>query len=312
MPKRAYTLVFAHDAHGRVRKLGIPGYVVHVILFAALIGAGTALAGVASYAHMLWKVTDYRQVRDEREQLRAQNRALRSSHAATSERLTSLESLANEVAASYGLLRLRQTPFGTLESESGTDDSGDDFHLTLARYRFLQHHATAVTLYASGVRPVAGQDLAQLNYTPSLWPVQGRLSGGFGNRLDPFNGEGAFHAGVDISANYGDPVRAAADGFIVFVGRRAGSGRLVVVDHGGGLTTWYAHLSRFRAYRGQALQRGDVIGYVGSTGRSTGPHLHYEVRLWDAPLNPWRFLRNSSVYTTAHAQPLGFRGGGDD
>jgi murein DD-endopeptidase MepM/ murein hydrolase activator NlpD len=85
---------------------------------------------------------------------------------------------------------------------------------------------------------------------------------------------------------------------------------LVVIDHGGGLTTWYAHLSNFRAYRGQAVQRGDIIGYVGSSGRSTGPHLHYEVRLWEAPVNPWRFLRTGSVYT-AQARPLPTRGGDD-
>lgn len=311
MQKRAYTLVFAHDAHGRVRKLRIPGYLVHLILLAALIGAGTLLAGVASYAHLLFTVTDYREVRAEGERLREQNRALRTTYAATHERLTSLESLANEVAASYGLLRLRQGPFGSLESDTVPEAGTEDFRDTVARFRFLQHHATAVTLYASGVRPLPGQDLAQLNYTPSLWPVQGRLSGGFGNRLDPFDGEGSFHSGVDISTDFGKAVRAAADGFVVALGRKAGYGRVVVVDHGGGVTTWYAHLSGFRAYRGQAIQRGDIIGYVGSSGRSTGPHLHYEVRLWDAPLNPWRFLRAGSLYATAHLQPLRLRGGGD-
>lgn len=311
MQKRAYTLIFAHDAYGRVRKLRLPGYLIHLILLAALFGAGTLLAGVASYAHLLLTVTDYHQVRAERERLREQNRTLQNTYVATQERLTSLESLANEVAASYGLLRLRQTPFGNLEGDTGPAIDPEDFRDTLARYRFLQHHATAVTLYASGVRPLPGQDLAQLNYTPSLWPVLGRLSGGFGNRLDPFDGEGSFHSGVDISTDYGKAVRAAADGFVVAVGRKAGYGRVVVVDHGGGVTTWYAHLSAFRAYRGQAVQRGDIIGYVGSSGRSTGPHLHYEVRLWDAPLNPWRFLRSGSLYTTAHAQPLLLRSGGD-
>jgi murein DD-endopeptidase MepM/ murein hydrolase activator NlpD len=310
MQKRTYTVILAHDPRGRIRKLKIPGYLVHLVLLAALLGLGSLLAGVASYGHLLLTLNDYQQLRAERAQLRAQNRALQSSHSHTRQRLLSLEALANEVAASYGLMRLRQSPFGSLDSQTPPPAPAEDFRHTLARYRFLQHHAAAVTLYASGVRPLPGRDFSQLNYTPSLWPVRGRLTGGFGNRLDPFNGEGSFHAGVDISAPFGNPVRAAATGFVVWANRRSGSGRLVVVDHGAGLTTWYAHLSQLQAYRGQAVERGDVIGYVGSSGRSTGPHLHYEVRLWEAPVNPRRFLSGTRIYT-ARAQPLTL-GGGDD
>lgn len=311
MRKHYYTVILAHDPRGRIRKLKLPGYVVHLILLAALVGAGTIAAGVASYTHLLLTVADYRNLRGEQEQLRAQNRSLHATYTQTQERLASLESLANEIAASFGLARLRQTPFGSIESEATQASPADNFRDALARYRFLQHHATAVALYASGVRPLPGQDVTQLSYTPSLWPVRGRLISSFGTRLDPFHGEGAFHAGVDISADYGQAVRAAADGIVVWAGRRAGSGRLVVIDHGGGVTTWYAHLSRFRTFKGALVQRGDIMGYVGSTGRSTGPHLHYEVRLWDAPINPWRFLRAGHTYTTAQARPLTLRGGDD-
>ena len=136
-----------------------------------------------------------------------------------------------------------------------------------------------------------------MRYLPSLWPVRGRLTAGFGDRMDPFNGEGTFHSGVDISTGFGEEVRAAADGIVVAADRNAGYGRVVVVDHGAGITTWYAHLSAYRVAAGQAVQRGDIIGYVGSSGRSTGPHLHYEVRLYDAPVNPWRFLRHDRFYT---------------
>ncbi|MFQ5695391.1 MAG: M23 family metallopeptidase, partial [Terriglobia bacterium] len=96
-------------------------------------------------------------------------------------------------------------------------------------------------------------------------------------------------------AQYGAPVRSAADGFVVWAGRRSGFGRLVVVDHGGGVTTWYAHMSSVRGYAGQSVKRGDVVGYVGSSGRAKGNHLHYEVRLNNAPLNPWNFLRTDSL-----------------
>jgi murein DD-endopeptidase MepM/ murein hydrolase activator NlpD len=310
MQKRFYAVILAHDARGRVRKLRLPGYALPLLLLTALLGAATLLAGLASYAHLLVTVTDYHKLRSERAQLQERNRLLQVTNSHARQQLTSLESLANEVAASFGLMRLRRTPFGSIENQPAPLARSDSFHDTLARYHFLRHHVAAVTLYASGFRPLPGHDLTQLNYTPSLWPVRGRLTGSFGSRLDPFTGEGAFHAGVDISAGFGDPVRAAADGFVVWAGPRAGSGRLVVVDHGGGLTTWYAHLSRFRAFRGQPVQRGDILGYVGSSGRSTGPHLHYEVRLWEAPLNPWRFLRTSNV-RTAQLRSTGLRGGGD-
>ncbi|MBI4465820.1 MAG: peptidoglycan DD-metalloendopeptidase family protein [Acidobacteria bacterium] len=305
MQKQHYTLVFVHDARGRIRKLKLPSYLVSAILVAVLIGAGTLLAGVASYAHLLLRVTGTSQLRAEREQLRQRNRALQATYAQTRERLDTLESLANEVAATYGLLRLRRTPFGTVEAASLEVAPQDEFRDTLARYHYLQRNATAVTLYASGARPLPGQDLTQLSYTPSLWPVRGQVTAGFGDRLDPFNGEGSFHSGVDISAPYGEAVRAAADGFVVWLEPRSGSGRLVVIDHGAGITTWYAHLSRFSAYLGQSVQRGQVIAYVGTSGRTTGPHLHYEVHLYDAPVNPWRFLKSGSLYATA----LHLRGG---
>lgn len=308
MQKRFYTLVFAHDARGQLRRLRLPGYLIHLIVVAALVGAGMIAVGVASYVHLLLKITDYNQIRAEREQLRQQNEALRSNYTQTQRRLDSLESLANEVAVSYGLLRLHQTPFGTVEDDTPALTPFEEFRDSLARFRFLRHHATALTLYASGVRPFRGQDWTQLSYTPSLWPVRGRLISRFGDRLDPFNGEGSFHPGVDISTEYGREVRVAADGFVVAVGRRKGYGRVVVVDHGGGITTWYAHLSAYRAHVGQAMQRGDVIGYVGTSGRATGPHLHYEVRLYNAPLNPWRFLRSGRLYAARRsAMPL--RGG---
>jgi murein DD-endopeptidase MepM/ murein hydrolase activator NlpD len=120
----------------------------------------------------------------------------------------------------------------------------------------------------------------------------GHITGSFGERLDPFSGEGSFHAGVDISSQYGDAVRATADGVVTAVETRAGYGRLVVVDHGFGISTWYGHLSGFNTRPGERVKRGDVVGYVGVSGRVTGPHVHYEVRLYGAPVNPWRYLRS--------------------
>ena len=127
--------------------------------------------------------------------------------------------------------------------------------------------------------------------SPNLWPVEGRITSGFGERIDPFNGEGAFHSGVDISTAYGTPVIAAGDGVIVFADYMSGYGRLIELDHGNSISTRYGHLSGFAVSAGQAVKRGQVIGYVGSSGRVTSPHLHYEVRIGDTPVNPYKYLR---------------------
>lgn len=116
------------------------------------------------------------------------------------------------------------------------------------------------------------------------------ISSGFGYRADPFNGEGAFHAGLDFKGPVGAPIYAAAKGTVTFAGVKQGYGNVVEVSHGNGLLTRYAHMSAFRARVGQAVEAGAVIGAIGSTGRSTGPHLHFEVRINDRPVNPRPFL----------------------
>jgi murein DD-endopeptidase MepM/ murein hydrolase activator NlpD len=126
--------------------------------------------------------------------------------------------------------------------------------------------------------------------TPSIWPVIGWLSSPFGNRRDPFTGGPDFHPGLDISADYGEPVHATADGVVAVAGQSGNYGNLVEVDHGFGITTRYGHLSRFAVISGQMVHRDDVIGYVGSTGRSTSAHLHYEILLNGKLTNPMKLL----------------------
>jgi murein DD-endopeptidase MepM/ murein hydrolase activator NlpD len=125
---------------------------------------------------------------------------------------------------------------------------------------------------------------------PSLWPVRGQITAGFGQRMDPFSGEGAFHAGVDISVPFGTKVIAAADGIVLEAGPEAGYGNEILIDHGDGLSTKYGHLSAIFVVVGQMLKRGQTIGAVGMTGKTTGPHLHYEVHIHDTPVNPTKYL----------------------
>jgi len=128
--------------------------------------------------------------------------------------------------------------------------------------------------------------------TPSIWPTHGWLSSSMGNRADPLTGEKDFHPGLDISADKGDPVYATADGKVSSAAMAGNYGNLVVIDHGFGIETRYGHLSAFKVHDGQAVKRGDLLGLVGMTGRTTGAHLHYEVRANGRILNPLQLLLN--------------------
>jgi murein DD-endopeptidase MepM/ murein hydrolase activator NlpD len=139
---------------------------------------------------------------------------------------------------------------------------------------------------------VEGQQ-ALARATPAGWPVAGWLTSGFGPRKDPFTGGAENHPGLDISADKGTEVKATADGIVEAAGYNGDYGNAVLIDHGFGISTRFGHLSRFGVVTGQHVRRGDVIGYVGATGRATSPHLHYEILFNGAPANPLRLLAGS-------------------
>lgn len=127
-------------------------------------------------------------------------------------------------------------------------------------------------------------------FIPSMWSHLGKVNNEYGYRRSPFGGGYEFHAGMDIDGERGDTILAPAKGTVVKAGWQGGYGNLIEIDHGNGLSTRYGHLSRIGVQVGETVERGQLIGLVGSTGRSTGPHLHYEVRLGDRAINPRRFL----------------------
>ena len=125
---------------------------------------------------------------------------------------------------------------------------------------------------------------------PSIWPARGWVTSDFAVRLDPYTAERVMHEGLDIAAGVGTPVYAPADGSVVFAGVEGGYGKVLVLDHGYGLKTRYGHLSEIDVKVGEKVHRGDLIAAIGNTGRSTGPHLHYEVRVNGLPENPRKFI----------------------
>ncbi len=290
MRKRFYIFFVARDEAGQLRKISIPVQYAYVLLAGLVVGA-LCLTGIASsYTRMLAKVSHFNQLRTEQAQLKDRYSRLELVAKERDIQVASLGSLASEVSALYGL---KSDPAMVAASTEQIQEA--QVHSSLDQLYALRH--TALTGAASvGIslgltRNSTTADWIRANSAPNLWPVEGQITGSFGERIDPFNGEGAFHSGVDISSYVGSPVIAPADGLVTFSDFMGGYGRAVIVDHGHGISTRYGHLSSFAVTAGQHIQRGDTIGYVGLSGRSTGPHLHYEVRINDVPVNPYKYLR---------------------
>lgn len=155
----------------------------------------------------------------------------------------------------------------------------------------LQQDAQQRERSLQALRDILAQRQAQARITPSIWPVQGEVTSGFGWRASPWGYGGDWHPGIDIAVEYGTPVVATADGEVAFSGWYSGYGKMVQIDHGDGIVTLYGHNSTLLVEVGQYVHKGQVIAYAGSTGASTGPHVHYEVRLNGTPVNPANYLQ---------------------
>jgi len=292
MQKKFYAFLIFPGAHGRLHKIQLPFYLIHMLLALSAVGIMTVAALANSYARMLLKVSNYNNVRSEREALKTQYRTLESAVTSANAKLDSLQSLAAEVALTYGFgdERRPRFPSAVLGLATQTNASVDSsFRASLYAFNLIRRASLDPDGNDLG-RGMFSNPLIARTTVPSLWPVRGQITAGFGQRMDPFSGEGAFHAGVDISAPSGTRVEAAADGIVLEAGPESGYGNEILIDHGYGLTTKYGHLSRIVVVVGQVLKRGQVIGAVGMTGKTTGPHLHYEVHVKDTPVNPTKYL----------------------
>jgi murein DD-endopeptidase MepM/ murein hydrolase activator NlpD len=288
--KRFYILFVARDAEGQLRKIPIPLHYLYVFLAGALIGMTTITGMAGSYARMLFKVASFNQLRTEKKALQSRYSQLEQVSHEKDIQVASLGSIANEVSVIYGLkpnAKLLAQNDQPLKPEQVTDAINGLYALRSS----AMTGATTAGLGMGSTRQASLSEWVAVTTAPTLWPVMGPITGAFGERSDPFNGEGAFHAGVDISCHYGQPIMAPADGVVTYAGFYSGYGRMIVVDHGNGISTRYGHLSGFAVTDGQTLRKGQVIGYVGMSGRSTGAHLHYEVRIHDTPVNPHKYLR---------------------
>ena len=302
--KRYYILFVARDEDGRVRKIPLPLHYAYGFVAAAVIGTFTIVGLAGSYTRMLLKTESFNQVRQDRETLRKNYQHMAQVAHDRDVQVASLGALANEVTALYGLRQNKLLAGRQAASETrtpatlATQDnlSQQDVTLTLDQFYTLRAQAMSgrvTRAIEGGLSAGFSGDWTQLADAPSLWPIEGPVTSSFGEREDPLNGEGAFHPGIDISAPWGTPVRATGDGEVTGASMGSGYGRQVVLNHGHDLITVYAHMSSVAVLPGQHVSRGQIVGYVGQTGRSTGPHLHYEVRVHNVPVNPHKYLRTT-------------------
>ncbi len=322
LKKRYYIMFVSRDDDGNLNKVPVPLHYAYVFVAAAAIGMFTITGLAGSYSRMLIKTARFNQLRQDHDSLQKDYAHLEKAAHEKDVEAASLGSLASEVSALYGLTTSKLAiPMGKLTDRhhgksagvaesvatapltGAADVSDDGYYKSIDAFNALRNTAMNGLAVRSLSNIGAGYSSASLfssgadmsSYVPTLWPIMGPITSSFGQREDPIqgNGEGEFHTGIDISAPNGIPIRATGDGVVQMAEMSSGYGREVVIDHGHGVETVYGHMSGFAVVAGQTVLRGQVIGYVGHSGRTTGSHLHYEVRIRNTPVNPHKYLRTT-------------------
>ena len=299
MARNFYTFIILPEASARLHKLRLPVLVLHLLAAIGIISFFVIVGLGFNYAKMAFKVADYNKLQAENVDLKIQKKNLEVSTAKLGSKLTALQTLSEKLtnlmeSDSYNkrLPKVTVAAVGGSNVDYRTADliRGLDLNVDV---ELLRDRTTELQSQLKLLEQVAERRASILRFTPSLWPVRGPITSHYGSRLDPFNGESEMHFGLDIAALYGSVVRAPADGVVIYAQRKSSYGNLIVLDHGNGLTTRHGHLSRFNVQVGQKVRKNEVIAYVGTSGRSTAPHLHYEVRMNDRPVNPRTYLPRS-------------------
>jgi len=296
LAKRFYTCIIVPDASSRLHKLRIPEKALHalgafgVLSLLVIIGLGF------SYARMAFRASDYNQLQAENMELKIKTKDLQVSTSRLGSKIDELETLSGKIT---NVIEndpvFRQTKKLNFKPAGGSRED-----LTTKQLLQSDNAVSSVDLLRDRVKGLEGQyklfnqlvnqRLVVDAATPNIWPIRGKIASGFGSRADPFETGSEMHLGLDIDAPIGSPVKSPAGGIVKVARRESAYGNLIVIDHGNGLTTRFAHLRGFAVRLGDSIKKGQLIGWVGLTGRTTGPHLHYEVRVYDTPVNPRSYL----------------------
>jgi len=280
-----YTLIVVPHAKARFRKIQ---FSVRLAKWSAGVTAAVSVAVVALlcyYGRVAHEVFELRHLRSENQVLTARTKAYEENTSKLEAKVAQLQNMVTKLGVMAGLERALPDPsIGGVGGVTAAEAKAPSSLLDMDR------NVSELTSKSHELEAFFRDQKVLLASTPSIWPARGYLSAAFGKRLDPFTGQPDFHPGLDISTPIGTPVHAPADGTVVSTGVQGGYGNALVVDHGYGIVTRYGHLSSFAVKPGQRVRRGEVIGFVGNTGRSTGPHVHYEVWVHDQAQNPIQYI----------------------
>ena len=280
MSKKYLVVELAHPSSGQVKRFQIRYRSIALLVAAVVAITLMGLGAFSSYMRMFLKVSHYDELSANFDHLRNRYQHLQQLSKQHNQEMASLESLASEVSAAYGINQPGSGDMKPMDDDFAVDknvkESIEEYNfLKAANYSHVYHHYAAKW---------------QTNIQPTIWPVVGAIRSTFGGRSDPLSGEGAFHTGIDLTASIGTNVHVTADGTVKNAGYNGRYGKLIIVDHGNGVETYYAHLSEFQVVPGQEVRRNEVIGLSGASGRVTGPHVHYEVRVAGTPVNPYKYM----------------------
>jgi murein DD-endopeptidase MepM/ murein hydrolase activator NlpD len=296
---QVFTVIVVSDHSQAVRKFRVPR---RWLQNGAWTGLGLALIALLTGVHYLTLLT----ASSENSTLREENSQLRSQVLLVQEKVAHISATLDRVERFDAKLRTAVTslqdpernlaigPVGTAEPEpqaNGPAPAGEQNVKALpGKLGSLETEATRSEQSLRQLQEYFDDQRSLLASTPSIWPTRGWVTSDFGTRLDPLSADRKMHEGLDVATPHGQPVRTPSDGVVVFNGVEGGYGKVLVIDHGYGVKTRYGHLSETNVRVGDRVKRGDKVGAVGNTGKSTGPHLHYEVRVNGIPENPRKFI----------------------
>lgn len=290
MPNEFYTLIVVPHAKARFRKFQVSVRLTKWVMVAA---AGLALLLVGILTHYTWisvEVAELRRLRAENLTLATKAQAYEQNAGRLQAKVLALQNVVTKLGVMAGVEKsLPDAQVGGVGGLTSLETKPPALDVTQS-FRTLDKTVSDLAEKSSMLKTFFEDQKVLLASTPSTWPVRGYLSSAFGNRLDPFTGLQDFHPGLDISTPIGTQVHTPADGVVIFCGVKGGYGNAVVIDHGYGILTRYAHLVGFNVKAGQRVRRGDTIAFVGQTGRANAPHLHYEVWVNDQAQNPIQFI----------------------
>ena len=306
MAKRFFTVLILPDATAQARKFHITRPVLTALASLVAVGIMAFAFFLYQYVSLNLRMLEVRQLRQE-----VGDRAVLAAKITQLEGdLSRLREFDQKLRVVAGLDQGAQdrpdfaqggagTPSRTALMDTVQHEAGRLADLVNRDIEVLGREITSRERSFRELKTLLDEKRSILGSTPTIWPVKGLITASYGYRQSPFTGAREMHEGLDVAAPYGSPILATADGIVSFAGPLAAFGNVVFVNHGHGFTTFYAHSSKIKVKEGQSVKRGDVLAYVGTTGRTTGPHVHYEVQVNGVTVNPMKYIVDPAGATYA-------------